>query len=185
MPAPRAVGFIPYAAGSKGAFGAGLPFGRIDANALAKLAGLSERFGDGSLRTTPWRVLLIANVAAADAKAVSEEVTALGLIADPSDPRLRIFACVGKPACTSATVDARRDATRLAAILGKDSGESVHVSACAKSCAHRGPAPLTLVGRDGRYDLIRNGSAADRPSLAGLSVDEIVALAGHAKEQAP
>jgi precorrin-3B synthase len=184
MAAPIVVGFIPYAAGY-GAFGAGLPFGRIDADQLASLAHLAERFGDGCLRTTPWRALLIANVATADANAVSDEVASLGLIADPSDPRLRIFACVGKPACPSATVDARGDATRIAAILGKDGRETLHVSGCVKSCAHRGCAALTLVGRDGRYDLIRNGMASDRPSLTGLCVDEILALAGVAREHVP
>ena len=59
----------------------------------------------------------------------------------------------------------------------------LHVSGCSKSCAHRGPASLTLVGRDGRYDLIRNGSAADRPSLTGLTVDQIEALLQSAKGQ--
>ena len=34
-------------------------------------------------------------------------VEALGLIVDPADPRLNIYACVGAPACMSASVDAR------------------------------------------------------------------------------
>jgi precorrin-3B synthase len=184
-PAPSAVGFIPYQMGNQGAFGAGLPFGRIDAEQLAALAALSERCGDGSLRTTPWRAFLIANVAAADGNTLSEEVAALGLITDPSDPRLRILACVGAPSCTSATVDARADATRLAVIVGEHAGDTIHVSGCAKSCAHRGPASLTLVGRDGRYDVIRNGMASDRPSLTGLRIDDIAALAGIAQEPVP
>ena len=62
---------------------------------------------------------------------------------------------------------------------------TLHVSGCSKSCAHRGRASLTLVGRDGRYDLIRNGSAADRPSLTGLTVDQIEALLQSAKGQRP
>ncbi|MGB6968024.1 MAG: hypothetical protein WBD76_02020, partial [Methyloceanibacter sp.] len=82
-PTPHArspVGFIPNPNRSEGCFGVGLPFGRIDAAALAKLADLSERHGDGSLRTTPWRALLLPCVAAADSKDLSDEVTALGLI---------------------------------------------------------------------------------------------------------
>jgi precorrin-3B synthase len=184
-PAPSAVGFIPYPMKNEGAFGAGLPFGRIDAEQLAALAALSERCGDGSLRTTPWRAFLIANVAAADGNTLSEEVAALGLISNPFDPRLRIYACVGKPACRTASVDARGDATRLAAILAEDGSETLHVSGCAKSCAHRGPASLTLVGRDGRYDLVRNGMASGPPSLTGLRIDDIAALAGIAQEPAP
>ena len=100
---------------------------------------------------------------------LADEVEALGLITDPADPRLNIFACVGAPDCMSAGIDARGDAGRLATVIGARRGDTLHVSGCSKSCAHRGPASLTLVGRDGRYDLIRNGTASDRPSLTGLS----------------
>ena len=147
------------------------------------LADISERYGDGNLRTTPWRALLLTGVAAADAERLSDDVEALGLIADPADPRLNIFACVGAPSCMSASVDARGDAARLAAAIRATRDDSLHVSGCSKSCAHRGPASLTLVGRDGRYDLIRNGSAADRPSLTGLTIDQIEALLQSAKGQ--
>jgi sulfite reductase beta subunit-like hemoprotein len=77
------------------------------------------------------------------------------------------------------------DATLLAQAATKllAGGLTMHVSGCVKSCAHRGPASLTLVGRDGRYDLIRNGSATGRPSLTGLSVDQIEALLQSAKGQ--
>ena len=169
---------------ARSAFGAGLPFGRIEANALHALADLSERYGDGSLRTTPWRALLLTGIAAVDAT-LTEEVEALGLIADATDPRLNIFACVGAPSCMSASVDARGDAARLAAAIGAARDETLHVSGCSKSCAHRGAASLTLVGRDGRYDLIRNGSAAGRPSLTGLSIDQVEALLQSAKGQRP
>jgi precorrin-3B synthase len=170
---------------ARSAFGAGLPFGRIEAEELARLADLSERYGDGSLRTTPWRALLLTGIAAIDATTLTEEVEALGLIADPTDPRLNIFACVGAPSCQSASVDARGDAARLAAAIGAARDETLHVSGCSKSCAHRGAASLTLVGRDGRYDLIRNGGAAGRPSLTGLSMDQVEALLQSAKGQRP
>ena len=177
------IGLISFVDQARSAFGVGLPFGRIEADALHALADISERYGDGNLRTTPWRALLLTGLAAADAKRLSDDVEALGLIADPADPRLNIFACVGAPSCMSASVDARGDAARLAAAIRATRDDSLHVSGCSKSCAHRGSASLTLVGRDGRYDLIRNGSAADRPSLTGLTVDQIEALLQSAKGQ--
>ena len=170
------IGFVSIPASAKGCFGVGLPFGRLEAGALSKLADLSERFGDGSLRTRPWRALLLPGVADADSKDLRDEVTALGLIADPSDRRLHIFACVGAPCCGCASVDARGDASRLASVTATTGACTIHVSACAKSCAHRGSAALTLVGRDGLYDLIRNGSAGDRPALTGLSIGQVEAL---------
>jgi precorrin-3B synthase len=186
--APEAIssiGLISLKYPARSAFGVGLPFGRIEANALHALAGISERHGDGSLRTTPWRALLLTGIAATEEDNLRDEVAALGLIANSDDPRLNIFACVGAPSCRSASVDARGDANRLAAAIGATQNETLHISGCSKSCAHRGAASLTLVGRDGRYDLIRNGSAAGRPSLSGLTIDQIEALLQSAKGQRP
>ena len=179
------IGLISLAEQAGSAFGVGLPFGRIEANALRALADLSDCYGDGTLRTSPWRALLLTGIAAANAARLSDDIEALGPIVDPADPRLNIYACVGAPDCISASVDARADAARLAAAIGAAHTDTLHVSGCSKSCAHRGAATLTLVGRDGRYDLIRNGSAADRPSLTGLSIDQIEALLQSAKGHRP
>jgi precorrin-3B synthase len=179
------IGLIPLAHQRQPVFGVGLPFGRIDAGALRALAELAERYGDGGLRTTPWRALLLTGIDAADAESLAADVIALGLIADRADPRRNVSACVGAPACSSATVDARGDAARLAPSISAMNGATLHVSGCAKSCAHRGAAALTLVGRDGRYDLIRNGAAGDRPSLTGLTAGQVEALLQSATGQRP
>jgi precorrin-3B synthase len=177
------IGLISLGDQAQSVFGVGLPFGRIEADALYALADISERYGD--LRTTPWRALLLIGVATADAGRLADDVEALGLIADATDLRLNIFACVGAPSCMSATVDARGDAARLAGAILATRDDTLHVSGCSKSCAHGGSAPLTLVGRDGRYDLIRNGSAADRPSLTGLTMGQVEALLQSARGQRP
>jgi len=170
------IGFVPIPASAAGTFGVGLPLGRIETAALIGLADLSERHGDGTLRATPWRTLLLPGVTPESAAQIEHDVDALGLIADASDPRLHILACVGAPSCQSASVDARGDACRLAAAVPTTEGRTIHVSGCAKSCAHRGPAALTLVGRDGRYDLVRDGSTSDRVALSSLTITEVVAL---------
>ena len=176
------IGLISLGYQAPSVFSVGLPFGRIEANSLRALTGIAERYGDGSVRTTRRRALLLTGVSAIDEMNLRDEITALDLITDPVDPRLNIFACVGAPSCLSASVDARGDAARVAAAVGTHD-QTLHVSGCSKSCAHRGAASLTLVGRDGRYDLIRNGSAVDRPSLTGLSLDQIEALLQSAKGQ--
>ncbi len=125
-----------------------LRFGQTDAATLARLAGLAPE-----LRTTPWR-------------AFSSPVPVPGF-ERPST----VIACPGAPACASASVPARADAARLEA-LGYG---GVHVSGCAKGCAHPGAA-RTLVGRDGRYDLIRHGRAGDPPDARGLTLEQAAAL---------
>jgi precorrin-3B synthase len=48
-------------------------------------------------------------------------------------------------------------------------GASLHLSGCAKGCARSGPATVTLVGRDGAFDLVRGGGPADPPARTGLA----------------
>ena len=155
-----------------GAFGVGLPFGTLSASGLQALAGITERHGDGLLRLTPWRVLVIAGVR--DPAALRSALGPLNLIAAAADPRLGITACPGRPACASATVDTRPIAAALARLRPS---HPVHVSGCSKGCAHAGPAAMTLVGREGAYDLVRNGRASDAPVAFGLTEAQVLAQA--------
>ncbi|MDE0383183.1 MAG: precorrin-3B synthase, partial [Defluviicoccus sp.] len=52
----------------------------------------------------------------------------------------------------------------------------VHLSGCAKGCAHPGPAPVALVAAEAGYGIVRGGRAGDAPALAGLTL----ARAAHA-----
>jgi precorrin-3B synthase len=108
-------------------FGVGLPFGCLSAESLAALAGLAELHGDSTLRTTPWRVLLLPGVA--ELKATSVAVEKLGLITDPADRRRLIVACIGKRGCAAASVDVQADARRM---LDLPPTGFVHLSGCAK-----------------------------------------------------
>jgi precorrin-3B synthase len=168
-PVPRplkAVGWLSF-----GAFGLGFPFGTTAAATLASLADLAEAYGDGTLRATPWRACIIPDVSSAAIRAVREAGAALGLIVDPLDPRLAIVACPGRPACSSATVPARADAMRLAAL---SLPATVHVSGCAKGCAHPGSARITLVGENGRYGILRNGGPGERPAMRDLTIAQVI-----------
>ncbi|MCK8785211.1 precorrin-3B synthase, partial [Roseomonas sp. NAR14] len=169
------VGILPLGAG-RVACGVAPAYGQLAAENLAALADLADRYADGTLRLTPWRVLLLPGVAADDAPALLCAATAAGLIADPADPRLGIVACPGAPACASATVATRADAARLLAAGFRARAGLLHLSGCAKGCAHPAPAPWVLVGREGAYDLVRAGRAGDAPLRAGLGPE--AALAG-------
>lgn len=133
----------------------GAAFGLLDATALAHLAGL------GALRLTPWRMLLLER-----ARQLPELP---GLILHPGDPLLRVEACTGAPGCPQAHAATRSLARALAPNV--PAGRRLHVSGCAKGCAHPGRADLTLVATPGGFDLIRNGRAQDAPHRRGLSPD--------------
>lgn len=166
-PPAATLGWLPYG-DRRGAFVAGFAFGSGDAATLRVLADLAERHGDGRLRPTPWRGVALAGVS--DPAPLRAALMALDLIVAADDPRALVFACPGLPACASATVPTRAVAATLA---GSWPGP-LHVSGCAKGCAHPGPA-LTLVGAAGRFDLVRQGRAGDAPDIAGLHVTDLMA----------
>ena len=147
--------------GMKGlAVGIAAPFGRLDAQQLRSFAGLAEKAGAADIRLSPWRALYVGARDAAAAQTLMKGAHEIGLIVDGSDSILRIDACPGAPACRSSSIDTRRTARRLAA---SPFTGSVHVSGCAKGCARSAPADLVLVGEQGRYGVIRNGTARDLP----------------------
>lgn len=115
----------------------GFEFGQMRAELLAVLASL------GPLRVTPWRMLLI--------EGLQTLPNLPGLIVTDT-PLLRVFACTGAPGCLQA-VQATRDLAR--ALAPRLPAHSVlHVSGCAKGCAHPGPADLTLVATPTGFDLV-------------------------------
>jgi precorrin-3B synthase len=176
-PAPshpaEAIGLHPLREGV--ALGIGLPFGRLEAASLAAFATAS---GARALRGAPGRVLLA--IGATDPDALRARAEELGFITDPGDPRRRIAACTGAPGCASALVDTRALARDLAPLVPAD--RFLHLSGCAKGCAHPRPAAITLVGLPGGLGLIRHGRAGDMVA-ASLPMGE--APAALAREVAP
>jgi precorrin-3B synthase len=147
-----------------GVTGMAAPFGRLEASQLRPLVGFATAAGASEIRLSPWRALYV------DAEV--ELPVELGLIVGENDPLLRIDACPGAPACRSATVDTRRMARRLTGFAG-----TLHVSGCAKGCARSAPADLTLVGEDGRYGVVRNGTTRD-PVERTIDADDLPVLHG-------
>jgi precorrin-3B synthase len=166
--APRPIGTCRV--GARYVLGVGIPFGRLDASTLKRLADLAETSG-GELRLTPWRTILIVGAEQPDAA----RLAGTALIFDEDDPLRAIAACPGAPACTSGTTSTHVDARRLAPFARqlRARGVSLHVSGCAKGCAHQAATPITLVGHDGCYDLVLDGTAADKPIATGLDTDQL------------
>ena len=181
-PASHILGF--HALGARTALGLGLPFGRIEANTLRLLAEATAACS-GVLRLSPWRaIFLLAEKIDAD---LANRLRAESFILDDHAPIRAVAACSGKPACPHGETDARADAARLASLAQKfaASGIALHVSACAKGCAHADKAPVTLIGRDGRYDLVLDGRAGDVPLLRGLRLADAERLLSSLAEIAP
>lgn len=111
----------------------GFAFGDGAADGLRELAALPGLTG---IRVTPWRGLVLIGVSAIP-------VHPPGLITSADDPLWRVFACSGAPACNQGVGETRPLAQSLASTLGPD--EQLHVSGCAKGCAHPGASDRTVL----------------------------------------
>lgn len=154
---------------------AGLPLGRTNVVALRRLSELVRDADIGEIRVSPWRGFAFCDLSAEAAHSLQEALRNEGLIVEADDPRLAVSACAGSPACSRGEAPTLADAAVLADAIAPllANGASLHVSGCTKSCAHPGSADLTLVGRDGRYDVIVAGTADD-DAIAHLSLTELV-----------
>lgn len=175
LPPERVLGV--HNLGLAGYLGVRLPFGRIAAADLALLASAATERGARTLRLTPWRAILASVPSIHAAGALAADLRTESFILDPADPRCRVAACPGSPSCAHATTPVREDAARLANEFATlpECGTVLHVSGCAKGCAHPYPAPITLVASNGRYQLVRDGMPADAPELSGLTADQAAA----------
>ncbi|NBA95119.1 precorrin-3B synthase [Pseudomonas sp. R5(2019)] len=149
------LGTYPQATGEAVSIGAAPELGRFDARQLRGLADLSQRYGDGTLRLTPWQSLLLPNVPATQAAELIKALQALGLLVDARAPLARLLACTGSAGCAKGLADTKADARQLANLLNNsDAVASVHLSGCRRSCACAHTAPATLLAvAPGRYDL--------------------------------
>lgn len=138
----------------------GVPFGQLDARTLAQAI---ETQGVTALRALPWRLMLFEGTDADLGPA---------FITGADDPLLRVDACPGAPFCASATVETRALARQLAPRMqGR-----LHVSGCAKGCAKSSASDITIVGREGRFDLVRDGRAWDEPVRTNLTPSDLTRL---------
>jgi precorrin-3B synthase len=160
----RRVGLLDLGSG-RFAVGMAAPFGRVEAAQLEQLAGEMAALGVEEIRLSPWRVLYAGVASASAGNAVLGAARSIDLITDPDDPLLSIEACPGAPACRSTSLDTRGDARRLAALSSRFGFEgTIHVSGCAKGCAKSAAADLVLIGAEGKYGIVRDGTAQDRPA---------------------
>ncbi|MGE7369498.1 precorrin-3B synthase [Neorhizobium sp. NPDC001467] len=140
----------------------GIPFGQCHADTLIALARRAEDFGVKFVRpASDHSLVFFANESACrNLMAFSKD-----LILSPHDPRARIAACPGKPACMSASLNTHalgETTARQAADL-LDGSFTLHLSGCSKGCAHPTASLLGLVGTNEGTALIFRGKTSDMP----------------------
>jgi precorrin-3B synthase len=145
------VAHLPYGlmALGDGFFAVGLApaFGQMSADLLASLFQQATILGLANVRPGPSHSLIFCG-READCRDLLDYAAGTGFVTMARDPRSAIATCPGAPACGSASMPthtlAEYAAAECASIL--DGSFTLHLSGCAKGCAHPSPALLAFHG---------------------------------------
>jgi precorrin-3B synthase len=163
------------------AIGIGLAFGHSDACSLERLIEAARAAGATGLRMAPGRALFAIGLPQKTAPAFAEAAERLGFITRAGDSRRKVIACAGGPICASAHIASRALAPAIASSAAPRLG-TIHISGCAKGCAHARAAALTVVGMPEGCALIANGTVRDTPFAIVAKNELSTAIANHARE---
>ncbi|WRH67879.1 MAG: precorrin-3B synthase [Planktothrix sp. GU0601_MAG3] len=128
--------------------GLSLKLGKLTADQLLELVEISETFGSGQLRLTPWQTILIPDIPNQKIPELLPKLTPWGLSNSLVDAA--IVACAGKPGCAAAATETQIHALILGDYLKErltlNSLVNIHLTGCNKLCAQPSPAEITLLG---------------------------------------
>ena len=158
------VGLIPLGK-QHSALGLRPAFGRIHARDLIRFLEVAEVAGVHEIRTGPEHSLLMLGPPRDRIEDILAAAVDCGFQTRADDPANYAIPCSGAGACASAHYSTRQAAADLIN-LGPDlldGSLQVHLSGCAKGCAHPSPAMLTIVGAATGYAIVVNGSSSSEP----------------------
>lgn len=122
-----------------------VPLGRLSAEQADLLAGIA----DTDLQVTPWRSVVVPDLAGG---AAAGELSAAGLVLDPGSPWLQVTACAGRPGCAKSLSDVRADATRAVSTgLLPGGGARQHWAGCERRCGRPAGGVVDVVATPAGY----------------------------------
>ncbi|MGI9384214.1 MAG: precorrin-3B synthase [Methyloligellaceae bacterium] len=170
------LGPVPERRGARVAYGLGVPLARLTDETASALVDLAERFGEGILRLAPWQAVFVTGLPTGSVDTFRSKARALELLTEPDDIAVRVVACSGSTGCLRTNCDTKADGAAVMAALAqnrprREGPMTIHLSGCARGCAHPEQSDLLLLGRpDGGYDVFadaRPSSAEAGQPLAG------------------
>ena len=126
--------------------------GHMSGEQLIEVADVVERYGSTSLRFTPFKELLVLDIAPERVDALQTDLEALGLYAKPSEFRRGLLSCTGLEYCKLAHVTTKSRAIELADELEErfgdlDSPITISLNGCPNACARHHVSDIGLKGQ--------------------------------------
>ncbi|MFC5758787.1 precorrin-3B synthase [Rhizobium sp. GCM10022189] len=175
-PVPKKSSFVGITALGNGraALGVRLTFGQARTADLISFLTSAESAGAEEIRLAPDRGFFVIGLPETAMPAIRKAAVDHGFSVRANEPAEQVAACAGASACASGFYETRVLAGRLMdrAPALFDGSMKLHLSGCAKGCAHR-RADLAIVGSAEGYGFIVGGLAADPPAarIAGERID--------------
>jgi sulfite reductase (ferredoxin) len=137
--------------------GASVLTGRLSAEQLFTIAELSERFGNGEIRTTASQNLIVVNVPTAKTAELARGLEDIGLQIEPSPFWRGAVACTGTEFCKLAITETKAFTRWVVEELegrvpGFDQQLKLNVTGCPNSCGQHWIADLGLEGKKLKVD---------------------------------
>ncbi len=127
-----------------------LPLGRLESRQMQGLADLAAKYGNGTLRLTPWQNLLLTDIPQRWVADVQSEIVFLKLDYSATNIKSALVACSGNRGCAASATDTKSHALALAEYLETcvtlQQPVNIHFTGCEKSCAQHSKSDITLLG---------------------------------------
>jgi len=170
--------------------GVAFPYRQATAVDLTAFIDDLETIGISEIRLSPNHGFFITCLSRDSASQAENSARRHGFWTSSDEPRANIALCSGIAGCGSAFYDTGAAAETLLEHAPDllDGSLAIHLSGCAKGCAHASIAPLTLVGAPSGYGLVVNGTASSGPAHyiaakdLGIALERLASRVAGAKE---
>ncbi len=89
-----------------------------------------DHTSEGDVLVTPWRTVVVTDLAPGDVDETVARLRSVGLVTDPASPWVGVTTCAGQPGCAKALADVRSDAANTRT----EPGKPVHWIGCERAC---------------------------------------------------
>ncbi|MGE4272317.1 MAG: nitrite/sulfite reductase [Desulfitobacterium sp.] len=145
--------------------GLSVPLGRLTPEELIEIAKCADVYGNGSLRVSPSKNLVLANIPDENIQSLLAESTIKRFTPNPNSFAGYTVSCTGKEFCNLALVETKDFSSKLAQSLDEkvqlDTPIRIHVTGCPNSCGQLQIADIGLRGAIGR----QNGKTVEKFEL--------------------
>jgi ferredoxin-nitrite reductase len=151
-----------------------IPVGIMSSKQMRRLSELSQNYGSGHVRLTPWQNLLLPDVPDGFVETVKRNLTRIGFHYSSTNIAGGLVACTGSTGCKYAATDTKGNAVELANYLNSklqlDQPINIHLTGCPNSCAQHyvgdiGLQGVKLASGEG-YNIVFGGGTGARAGIA-------------------